>query len=709
MRISQVNLIQRLMILLAGGLSYYYPAAAQNKNTADTTKTLIYILNNEYGEYIQGDGRTVHKLMNNVKLLHGSDTLYCDSAFFYQEQNSVEAFGNVAIYQADGTTAFAEYMRYTGNNKKVFMRSTDGDVELSDGKGSTLWSKEIYYDLTTKTGTYKRGGTLQSDATILSSINGIYNLKTKDARFQNNVDVSDPEYHVISSDLGYNTATKIVRFFGPSVVTNDKSILQTSNGIYNTITRTSHFTDRSSILNESQYIEADTLDYNRESGLAIAIGNVIAIDTVQKSTLYCGKAIYNEITGHLLAFQSPVLKIRKEKDSLFIKSDTFFSAPVIAVRADSLTDQGRLQKTAEELRAGVADTLSANPLKPDILQVADSTSMVNNPDTGQTGQTSIKPLSNAVDSVKDQDSSVHESRDMLAYGSTTEDTLSHDTANAPLMLKNQQMLDSTASSYNNAPGEDSSKPRYFIGYSHVRIFSDSLQGRCDSIYYSQQDSLMRMYKDPVLWPRKSQIMGEIIYLQMANNELKELIVPKNAIMISQSGPRQANMFDQIQGNTIRGYFVNNSLDSLIAQPNASSVYFIKDDSNAYVGCNEAQGERIEIIFKDEKIQKIYYRKDVVLKTTPMKDIMPASIRLSRFTWRESERPETLGSFLEGATLPHPAELLINPGSGPAKSPSPSEMKGNSSIRKEKIQIKPAPQETSPFSGKTTDQSVQKPG
>jgi hypothetical protein len=218
-----------------------------------------------------------------------------------------------------------------------------------------------------------------------------------------------------------------------------------------------------------------------------------------------------------------------------------------------------------------------------------------------------------------------------------------------------------------------------------------------------------MYKDPVLWPRKSQITGETIYLQMANNQLKTLFVPKNAMMVSQSGPDQAHMFDQIQGNTIRGYFANNSLDSLIAQPNASSVYFIKDDSNAYVGCNEAQSERIEIIFKDEKIQKIYYRKDVSLKTTPMKDVIPASIRLSRFSWRESERPETLDSFLNGATLPD-AKLRVTGTSSPIKAPASPEIKKAKPIQKETgSQIPPGmPKEARPLPEKTLIQPAGKP-
>lgn len=174
-------------------------------------------------------------------------------------------------------------------------------------------------------------------------------------------------------------------------------------------------------------------------------------------------------------------------------------------------------------------------------------------------------------------------------------------------------------------------------------------------------------------------------------------------MISRSGPDKAQMFDQIQGNTIKGYFLNNSLDSLIAQPNASTIYFIKDDSNAYVGCTEAQSERVEILFRDEKIQKIYYRKEVSTKTTPMEDVVPATMHLSRFNWREPERPKTLDSFLEGTSLPHPAELLVNP----PQSPEITEEKSSGNEKTSLFKDKPALEKTAPVSQKATTRSKTK--
>lgn len=658
----------------------------------DTVQAEITILSSAYGEYIQSEQGSVHKLMHDVKLLHKGDTLYCDSAFFYTGQNSVEAFGDVAIYQADGTTAFARYMRYTGGNRKVYMSDNAGDVVLNDPDGGTLWSKEIDYNLNTKTGSYYRGGTLESESTILSSRTGTYNLRTKEARFRGNVEVYDPEYHVISTDLGYNTETKVVRFFGPSVVTNDKSVLQTRNGVYHTETKTSHFVSRASILNEAQYIEADTLDYDQQTGLAIARGTVIAIDTTQKTTLYSRIAQYNEISGDLLAYGDPVMKALDKGDSLFIRADTFFSA-YLPAEADRLTPQDSLNLTADFFKSLAAadvarDTVEAQP-------------PASAPDTNGFPQKPAE-LSDSLLERRDSTSAALKARmDNLVYARTVrQEADSLTTAGAPGQDRPLSPVEKSggapeplsAKAADSASGEDpaglsvdsvlqtdlpepevnaaaqgaygsdrtdTTRQRYFTGYHNVRIFSDSLQGRCDSMRYSGKDSLLRMYVDPVLWSRGSQITGEVIFMLLDSHKLRELIVPEKAILISRSGPETAGMFDQIQGETIRAFLTNNQIDSLIAEPQASSIYYAKDDSDAYLGCTEAEAERIEITFEAEEIKKIYYRVNVTQTMTPMTQVQPGEKRLSRFTWREDERLKNLEEFLSGEALPAP-ELLHQP-------------------------------------------------
>ena len=190
--------------------------------------TTIVIDRSLASEFYQTDSGNYTKLVGDVIIHHGSDYLYCDTAFVRVETKSLVAFGSVRIVQPGGTQGTSDYLRYTGNDKTAYMR---GNVSLTDGK-SNLWCEELTYNLDTKIGIYNHNGTLQDGATVVSSREGIYNMKSKDSRFIGNVTITDPEYNVVSEDIAYNTETKVSQYYAYSVVTTDKSVLITSDGIY---------------------------------------------------------------------------------------------------------------------------------------------------------------------------------------------------------------------------------------------------------------------------------------------------------------------------------------------------------------------------------------------------------------------------------------------------------------------------------------------
>ena len=534
-----------ILCLCLLGISRY--AYAQDK-PADSAKVPIEILQADDLQSVQTDTGTINKLIGNVALKQDESLMYCDSAYFYLERNSLEAFGNVRIIQP-GSQGESDYMRYSGNTKKAFMQ---GNVMLTDGS-SNLWSEEVDYDMATKIGTYANGGTLQDSATTLSSNSGIYNMKSKDARFMGDVIVHNPDYDIVSEDMGYNTTTKVTSFYSHSVITSDSSVLTTTGGTYDTRNELANFTSRSSIVNKEQYIEADTIDYDKISGIGKAKGKVIAIDTLQKTTLYSGVADYNEKKRTMLATIKPVLKQMNGNDSLFIRADTLFSAPIPraqdSIMIERVTGKGKNKKT---IKVPMSDTMVS----------------------------------------------------------------------------------------------DSSRPRYFIGYHHVTIFSDSLQGRCDSISYSQQDSVMKMMYDPIVWSRNSQITGDTILLYMDSSKLKKLYVPNNGFMISQSGPEKAKLFDQVQGKTLTGNFTDNTITDMVVRPNAETIYYTTDDGGAYIGVNEVTGARMKILFNDQKIDKILYEQDVKQTMTPLDQADLPNMKLSRFQWHIEKRPKSLAELFE---------------------------------------------------------------
>ena len=515
-------------------------------------KTKVFIERSLGSFFIQTDSGNISRLIGDVVIRHDDDYLYCDSAHINLATNNLKAYGSVRIVQPGGTQGTSDYLNYMGNRKLAYM---SGNVSLTDGK-SNLWCEELTYDLNSKVGVYNRNGTLQDGSTVVSSREGTYNLKTKDSRFKGNVNITDPEYSVVSEDIAYNTESKISRYYAYSVVTTDKSTLITSKGHYNATSKIGHFEGRSSITNESQYIEGDTLDYNKVTGFGKAVGDVIALDTGQKTTLFCDIAVYNEITGKTKAWGRPVMKQVNEKDSLFIRADTFFSAPV--QRPGDTVKVARVRYDTKKIKIT------------EMVSVADS----------------------------------------LA-------------------------------------GADSTRPRYFIAYHHVKIFSDSLQGRCDSLSYTQEDSMMRMMFDPVAWSRKSQITGDTILIkQRDSNEIEYLYVPNNAYMVSLAGPDSADLYDQIQGKTLRANFNDSTITDMVVQPNAESIYYSKDESGAYLGVNQGKGERMYIYFGAEKISKIRYEQDVTQTMTPLDKANLPNMKLSRFKWREDERPKTKEELFE---------------------------------------------------------------
>ena len=527
------------------------PAALMAQQRPDTANTVTINILHAYDWIgVQTDSGNVARLIGDVQLQQGANLMYCDSAYLGLETNNMEAFGNVRIIQPGGTEVQSDYLRYTGNNRMAYLR---GNVVLTDIQ-NTLWTEELTYDLKTRVGHYFQQGTLQSEGTVVESRQGMYNVRTKDARFTGDVSVQDPQYQVGSDDLGYNTQSRVVTFYGPSIVTNDKSVLRTSSGTYDSRNEIARFRSRSSILSGAQYIEADTLYYNRISGLGNAGGNVVALDTGLKSTLYSGYASYNERSGRMLASLKPVMKKMNGNDSLFIRADTFITAYVprpadTARKADTISLKGSRKK----IPAPIADTVAAT---------------------------------------------------------------------------------------------DTVRLRYFIGFHNVRIFSDSMQGRCDSIAYSQADSLMRMIYEPVVWSRQSQITGDTILLYADSSSVRRLFIPNNALVVSRSGPQKAQMYDQVQGKTLTGHFEENALREVIVWPAAESIYFPTDKTGAYLGVNQAQGERMRILFRDGQMRRIIYEQDVRQTMTPLQQVNISTTRLSRFQWLEEKRPQSLAELFQ---------------------------------------------------------------
>lgn len=165
-------------------------------------------------------------------------------------------------------------------------------------------------------------------------------------------------------------------------------------------------------------------------------------------------------------------------------------------------------------------------------------------------------------------------------------------------------------------GKDSSDIRFFQCYHHVRIFSDSLQAICDSLFYSAADSVFRLFTHPIVWASNSQVTGDTIYLYTKNKKAEHIYAFENSFVINKSGD---NMFNQISGKTLNGYFKDGNIDYMRTKGNpAQSIYYAKDESDAVVGVNNASGDIIDMRFDNKELKKVVFVRDVTGTMYPFK-------------------------------------------------------------------------------------------
>jgi lipopolysaccharide export system protein LptA/phage anti-repressor protein len=520
------------------------------------------------GDSLRGyksETESYQRIIGAVVITHEGTTMTCDSAHFYTEANIVEAYSNVNILRSNGTNAHGDYMKYTGHNRTAFMK---GNVQIIDG-ANTLFTAQLTYNLKTKIGKYYDGGTLQTEETTVSSNEGMYNGFTKQSYFKTEVIITNPKYTIESKELTYNTNTKVIKFLDKSTIIGENTTVYTSAGIYDSKAEKASFSKRTTIENEDQIITGNTLSYNDITGFGKAVGDVIIIDVKNNSKITSRIAEYNKITGYGKATGDVVIEKDDGKSILtayeteYNKKSGYIKASGDVVFIDT-TEKSKLICGVAEFNDNSKFMLAT--VNPKLITFADNDSTFMRADTMMTLR------------VKDKDKL---ERIVMTKGGKEK--------NVKMYSYNLLYADSTYRS------EDSAEPKLILANHNVKIFSDSMQAVCDSLSYSQLDSIFKLYRSPVMWSKKQQSFADTIFIQTKNNKLSEVNLKNAAFLISETGYK--TMYDQVSGNYIDAYFTNNEIDFIKVDQNAESLYYAKDDAEAYIGLNKAESSKMNVYFR----------------------------------------------------------------------------------------------------------------
>lgn len=501
-----------------------------------------------------------------------------------------------------------------------------GDVVLQQGT-DTLYCDSAYQNNTTKNfeafsnvRIAQMGGT-EGICNYLK-----YTAATKMADMQGQVRLTDGKNKLWCQSLDYNVGDKIGTYSNGGQLQSDSTYVSSTQGRYDVNNKEARFSGKVQVIDPHYHTYSEDMGYNTDTKLTHFYAPSTVVSDSGRSVLHATKGSYNPQLG-LAGFSGHSSIWDKgqyiEADTLYYNKQTGYGyayGKVVAMDTahHSVIYCGWAQYYQKQRVLWAYDQpvlmhmrgLDTFYMRADTLYMA--------PD---------KRWSTRLDSSVKQ--SVVKT---TAVSNSTQPKGKKSKKTSKEVIKPQVAVLDTAVA-------DTSAPITFSGFHHVKLFNDSIQAVCDSICFTEVDSTVRLIGNPIAWSRESQITGDTIALWLDSSSVRQITVPNNAFVVSQTGPIKAGIYDQIQGRTLKGFMKNNALQYLVVYPDAEAIYFPKDNAGAYIGLSKATADKMYMYMGQQQVQRIKLEEDVHQVLTPMLKADLPNAKLSRFLWKPTLRPK----------------------------------------------------------------------
>ena len=163
-----------------------------------------------------------------------------------------------------------------------------------------------------------------------------------------------------------------------------------------------------------------------------------------------------------------------------------------------------------------------------------------------------------------------------------------------------------------------------------------MQVVCDSLLYSDLDSLGRLFIEPIIWQEITrQYTADSISVVVNDGAMEKASLMSNAFITIQE---DSTHFDQIKGTEMLAFFdEKGGLKRFDVLGGASALFFI-EENEALATVNKPESKMLSATFKDGNIQRIYYYEEAKNDGYPIVQLSGEEQRLKGFNWQPEKRP-----------------------------------------------------------------------
>lgn len=185
--------------------------------------------------------------------------------------------------------------------------------------------------------------------------------------------------------------------------------------------------------------------------------------------------------------------------------------------------------------------------------------------------------------------------------------------------------------------KDSTKISFIYGIRNVKVFRNDMQVACDSLAYTDLDSLIRLYENPIVWNEiKRQYSADSITVIVKNQSIDRASLMSNAFIIVQEDTLS---YDQIRGTEMMAYFDSTgALRRFDSMGGASGLFYI-EENGSLATVNKFESKMLTATLKDGNIQDLNYFDAVKTDAYPVVQMKKDEKILKGFDWQPDKRPK----------------------------------------------------------------------
>jgi lipopolysaccharide export system protein LptA len=477
----------------------------------------------------------------------------------------------------------------TQNNKKVELIYADEDIVLRD----ELTDKDIHHiignvkfrmDETTLTcdsahwipdkmqiTAYSRAHIEQGDTLDLFGNFMFYDGKTDIANAMGNVELIDKETHLFTDAIKYNVKEQVANYDTRGKIINGDKTLTSIIGVYYVAQSLFHFKDSVKIVNPDYTMTSDTMDYNTDSETVHFTGP----SEVRGDSIYmyCERGWYD--TRH--------------RNS--------------AIWKNALIDNFK------------------NKLRGDSLFYNDSTGFG-------------EGFRNVM--IEDTANSVYIQGNYALYNKFPEKYFMTDRA-VFVQVTNDDSLFLHADTLTAMTIRKDSLNDYKLvkAYYKCRIFSKDIQAMCDSLTFSFQDTIIKLYHDPIIWSEQNQLTADSMALFTKNQQTDRLELYNASFVTNRIDTLR---FNQIKGDNLTAYFKDDEVYKISVKGNGESIYYLLDGEEL-AGLNRSKSTNIQILIEEGKVTDVIEEQNPTGRIDPPQQLSKNEPKLEGFRWLDPLRPK----------------------------------------------------------------------